>query len=199
MSDELQCKLGGLVGYHVGLNPNFSSETKILICTTGIFLQKLINENSLDEYEYIIIDEVHERDVDIDLLLILLKHMLNTDSKVKLILMSATISINLFANFFSQNSINNVKNKDFFKENNIRILFNFFKNLLFIFLNHLFYFLDKDINFQNLHHIWFDPLKKDDQFELQSEIIRKNNQEFLPDSAKIVEIKSQIFHVKFFI
>ena len=81
-----------MVGYNIVLNPNFSSETK-----------NLINQNSLDEYEYIIIDEVHERYVGIDLLLILLKHMLNTDSKEKLILITATISINLFVNFFGKN------------------------------------------------------------------------------------------------
>ncbi len=108
LSQELNTRLGQLVGYHVGLNPYFTNESKIIICTTGIILQKLINESSLDEYAYILVDEVHERDVDIDILLVILKHLICKNSNTKLILMSATICIDLFSKYFSKESISSV-------------------------------------------------------------------------------------------
>ncbi len=116
LSKELNCQLGQDVGYHVGLNPNYTSKTKIIICTTGIFLQKIINENSIKDYAYIIVDEVHERDCDIDLLLVMLKHLISKNKKIKLILMSATISIKLFSGYFNKFSIKNVEKTDKYQE-----------------------------------------------------------------------------------
>lgn len=61
--------------------------------TTGIFLQKLVHEREkmLSLYTHIIMDEVHERDIDSDFSLILMKHFLRHFPETKLILMSATI------------------------------------------------------------------------------------------------------------
>jgi HrpA-like RNA helicase len=75
-----------------------SSRTKILFMTTGIFLMRLNKPNSLDKYTHIIMDEVHERDLDIDFSLVVIKHLLGrimndskeSNLKFKLILMSAT-------------------------------------------------------------------------------------------------------------
>ena len=68
----------------------------------------MINESSLDEYAYILVDEVHERDVDIDILLVILKHLICKSPNTKLILMSATICIDLFSRYFSKESISSV-------------------------------------------------------------------------------------------
>lgn len=55
----------------------FNKETKILFVTTGIFLQRLVNDQAfLDTVSYVILDEVHERDVDIDFTMVILKHLL---------------------------------------------------------------------------------------------------------------------------
>ena len=70
--------------------------------------QKLINESSLDEYAYILVDEVHETDIDIDILLVILKHLISKSPNTKLILMSATICIDLFSKYFSKESISSV-------------------------------------------------------------------------------------------
>lgn len=59
--------------------------------TTGIFLQRLVNKDDfLQKVTHVILDEVHERDCDIDFAMVILKHILKR-SYIKLILMSATI------------------------------------------------------------------------------------------------------------
>ncbi len=69
------------------------------------------------EYTHIIMDEVHERDLDIDFGFIIVKHFLNDFSDVKLILMSATICCEKFSNYFSKNSISNIHNELIIKKN----------------------------------------------------------------------------------
>lgn len=61
-------------------------------------------------------DEVHERDLDIDFAFIIIKHFLKDYSNVKLILMSATICCEKFANYFSDYSINNIFNQEVIKK-----------------------------------------------------------------------------------
>ena len=99
LSYEMQNKLGELIGYQVSMISHFSNETKILVKTTGVFLEELLH-NSLD-YSYILLDEVHERDLYVDLVLALLKNYYNAfpESDVKLILMSATIAEKEFADY----------------------------------------------------------------------------------------------------
>mgnify|MGYP002624102503 CR=1 FL=1 len=107
LSDERHTKLGSLIGYHVSLLQYMTSETKIFVKTTGIFLEELLHNNGLN-YNYIILDEVHERDLYIDLVLALLKNYFEQfpNSKIKLILMSATIAEEDFANYLEDININ---------------------------------------------------------------------------------------------
>lgn len=89
--------------------------TRVTFMTTGIFLMRLVNNpDSLKKYTHIIMDEVHERDLDIDFSMVVVKHLLTKDDadglKFKLILMSATFNTELFANYFSAKSILNVEN-----------------------------------------------------------------------------------------
>ena len=99
LAEEMGEQLGKKIGFHVSMNSNFSNETKILVETTGIFLEELIHKNM--EYTHIIIDEVHERDIYIDLVLALIKWYFeqNPRSRIKIILMSATIKENEFARY----------------------------------------------------------------------------------------------------
>ena len=62
-------------------------------------------------------DEVHERDLDIDFGFIIVKHFLNEFTEVKLILMSATICCEKFSNYFSLNSIANIYNEEIIQKN----------------------------------------------------------------------------------
>ena len=108
LSFERGTQLGKLIGYHVSMIQNFSNNTKIFVKTTGIFMEELLHNNQLN-YSFIILDEVHERDLYIDLVLALLKKYFEKfpDSDIKLILMSATIAESDFAEYLKD--INNNK------------------------------------------------------------------------------------------
>lgn len=89
------------MGYQVGLNTNSSDDTRLLFCTTGVLLEKLIRTKSMSRYTHIILDEVHERDQDMDFLFIVVRRLLATNSPhCKVVLMSATIQASQFANYF---------------------------------------------------------------------------------------------------
>lgn len=93
VSRERMWNLGQLVGYQIALDRQFTSEdTRILFCTTGLLLEKLIKSKTMSNYTHIILDEVHERDKNMDFLFIIVRMLLCTNSpNVKIILMSATI------------------------------------------------------------------------------------------------------------
>ena len=99
LAEEMGEKLGEKIGYHVSMNHKYSNETKILVETTGVFLEELIHKNF--EYTHIILDEVHERDIYVDLVLAMIKWYFeeNPRSGLKIILMSATIAEDKFANY----------------------------------------------------------------------------------------------------
>jgi ATP-dependent RNA helicase TDRD9 len=98
---ERNCNVGTLVGYQVGLKAKYDEQTRILYCTTGVLLQKLISSKTMKAYTHVILDEVHDRDDDMDFLIILVRMLLLRNSKhIKIILMSATIDASRFAKYF---------------------------------------------------------------------------------------------------
>ncbi|XP_058458626.1 probable ATP-dependent RNA helicase spindle-E [Malaya genurostris] len=101
VADERKCKVGELIGYKVGLKECLSADTRLLYVTTGVLLQSLITSKTMANYTHVILDEIHERDVDIDFLLIIVRRLLATNSsKTKVILMSATIDAKIFSEYF---------------------------------------------------------------------------------------------------
>ncbi|XP_072125835.1 ATP-dependent RNA helicase TDRD9 isoform X1 [Mobula birostris] len=99
---ERHLSLGGLVGYQVGLGKQVGTNTQLMYVTTGVLLQKIINAKCLTEFTHIIIDEVHERSEEMDFLLLIVRKLLRTNSRlVKVVLMSATINCMEFANYFA--------------------------------------------------------------------------------------------------
>lgn len=98
--------MGSVVGYQVGMESKLDRKDTILtFMTTGVLLQKLIGSKSLKGFTHIIIDEVHERDLESDFLLLVIKKIMLADrsqkeTHVKLILMSATIDTKKFENYF---------------------------------------------------------------------------------------------------
>ncbi|XWS55304.1 hypothetical protein CRYUN_Cryun10bG0163800 [Craigia yunnanensis] len=96
---------GSLVGYQVRLDNARNEKTKLLFCTTGILLRKLAGDKSLTGVSHIVVDEVHERSLLGDFLLIVLKNLIEKQSahstpKLKVILMSATVDSDLFSRYF---------------------------------------------------------------------------------------------------
>ncbi|KAG9472018.1 hypothetical protein GDO78_021599 [Eleutherodactylus coqui] len=91
VGQELGPSLRGNVGYQVRLESNLPPRGgALLFCTVGVLLKKLQSNQGLEGVSHVVVDEVHERDVNTDFLLILLKQVLDTNQDIKIILMSAT-------------------------------------------------------------------------------------------------------------
>uniref|UniRef100_A0ACB8G5C0 ATP-dependent RNA helicase tdrd9 n=1 Tax=Sphaerodactylus townsendi TaxID=933632 RepID=A0ACB8G5C0_9SAUR len=102
ISKQRSWPLGELVGYQVGLERVASNYTRLTYVTTGVLLQKIVGATSLSEFTHVFIDEVHERTEEMDFLLLVVRKLLHTNSRfVKVILMSATINCQEFANYFA--------------------------------------------------------------------------------------------------
>lgn len=102
VSQERDWPVGTLVGYQMGLIKNTCRDTRITYCTTGVLLNRLTNRKHMMDYTHVILDEVHERDEDMDFLLLVVRKLLRTNSTmVKVILMSATIDVDKFSAYFS--------------------------------------------------------------------------------------------------
>jgi HrpA-like RNA helicase len=100
----LDINLGDEVGYKFkGSSPKFYTEkTKLLYCTDGTITATILNKDPLlMDYNCIIIDEAHERQVNIDLLLYFLKDIIIKRPDFKVIIMSATINPEVFRNYFN--------------------------------------------------------------------------------------------------
>ncbi|KAK4430264.1 DExH-box ATP-dependent RNA helicase DExH5, mitochondrial [Sesamum alatum] len=93
-------KLGETVGYKVRLEGMKGRDTHLLFCTTGILLRRLLVDRNLKGVTHIIVDEIHERGINEDFLLIVLKDLLPRRPELRLILMSATLDAELFSSYF---------------------------------------------------------------------------------------------------
>lgn len=89
------------VNYTVRFENTADTKTNILFVTDGVLLRLLMEDNLFSEYKTIIVDEVHERTIFIDLILFLMKKKLEKNPNSKLILMSATMKLELFKNYFN--------------------------------------------------------------------------------------------------
>ncbi|KAB0353026.1 hypothetical protein FD754_017883, partial [Muntiacus muntjak] len=104
--DELGCENGpggknSLCGYQIRMESRASESTRLLYCTTGVLLRKLQEDGLLTNVSHVIVDEVHERSVQSDFLLIILKEILQKRSDLHLILMSATVDSEKFSTYFT--------------------------------------------------------------------------------------------------
>ncbi|XVF53845.1 hypothetical protein PTKIN_Ptkin05aG0131500 [Pterospermum kingtungense] len=93
-------KLGESVGYKVRLEGMKGRDTRLLFCTTGILLRRLLVDRDLRGVSHVIVDEIHERGMNEDFLLIVLKDLLPRRPELRLILMSATLNAELFSSYF---------------------------------------------------------------------------------------------------
>jgi pre-mRNA-splicing factor ATP-dependent RNA helicase DHX38/PRP16 len=100
VSEEMEVKLGGLVGYAIRFEDCTSDETVIKYMTDGILLRESLNEPDLDRYSCVIMDEAHERALNTDVLMGLFKKILQRRRDLKLIVTSATMNSKRFSDFF---------------------------------------------------------------------------------------------------
>jgi ATP-dependent helicase HrpA len=102
IAEELHTTVGDSVGYQVRFTDQSSANTHIKLMTDGILLAEMQQDNFLSRYDTIIIDEAHERSLNIDFLLGYLKQLLRKRPDLKLIITSATIDVEKFSAHFNQ-------------------------------------------------------------------------------------------------
>uniref|UniRef100_UPI00398F87C7 ATP-dependent RNA helicase DHX29 n=1 Tax=Pristiophorus japonicus TaxID=55135 RepID=UPI00398F87C7 len=111
--EELGCEEGpggknSLCGYQIRLETKVGESSRLLYCTTGVLLRKLQQDGFLTSVSHVIVDEVHERSVQSDFLLIILKEIMQKRSNLNLVLMSATVDSDKFANYFGYCPVINI-------------------------------------------------------------------------------------------
>jgi ATP-dependent helicase HrpA len=101
IAEELHTPLGGLVGYKVRFTDKVSSDTRIALMTDGILLNEIHRDRMLRRYDTIIVDEAHERSLNVDFLLGYLTRLLPERPDLKVVITSATIDPESFAKHFA--------------------------------------------------------------------------------------------------
>src|SRR4051794_5415530 len=100
IAEELGTELGDTVGYQVRFTDRTSRQSRVKVMTDGILLAELQRDRDLKRYDTIIIDEAHERSLNVDFLLGYLKRLLPRRPDLKVIITSATIDVERFAAHF---------------------------------------------------------------------------------------------------
>jgi ATP-dependent helicase HrpA len=109
IAEELQTPLGGAVGYQVRFSDQVTDDTYIKLMTDGILLAEIQQDRYLNRYDTLIIDEAHERSLNIDFLLGYLHQLLPRRPDLKLIITSATIDVETFSRHFANPKSTNQK------------------------------------------------------------------------------------------
>ncbi|KAM8720918.1 hypothetical protein ACLKA7_006889 [Drosophila subpalustris] len=102
VAHELLDDYGSKVGFQIRFERNRTQRTHILFITEGLLLRQLALSSNLEQYDVLILDEIHERNLFGDFLLGVTKCLLRAKPQMKLILMSATINVELFHGFFKE-------------------------------------------------------------------------------------------------
>lgn len=105
VAHEMLCEFGSTVGYQIRFERSKNKNTKIVFMTEGLLLRQLSTEAALTQFDVIVLDEVHERHLHGDFLLGVAKCLIKARDDLKLVLMSATINIDLFANYFNEEKV----------------------------------------------------------------------------------------------
>ncbi|KRE61549.1 ATP-dependent RNA helicase HrpA [Nostocoides sp. Soil756] len=100
IAEEMHVELGGLVGYQVRFGDHSGDTTRVKVMTDGILLSEMQRDRDLRRYDTIVIDEAHERSLNIDFILGYLKQLLPRRPDLKVIVTSATIDPDRFARHF---------------------------------------------------------------------------------------------------
>eukprot|EP01064_Diplonema_japonicum_P011951 TRINITY_DN1940_c0_g7_i1.p1 TRINITY_DN1940_c0_g7~~TRINITY_DN1940_c0_g7_i1.p1 ORF type:complete len:668 (+),score=149.36 TRINITY_DN1940_c0_g7_i1:57-2060(+) len=113
VAEEVGTKVGGTVGYAVRFDDTTSPKTKIKYMTDGILMRELLTSKNLDQYSVLILDEAHERTVNSDVLLGLIKDLTRRRSDLKIIVMSATLNASTFSAFWGNCPVGYVQGRTY--------------------------------------------------------------------------------------
>ena len=102
VAQEAKCRLGAAVGYSIRFDECFSREyTKIKFITEGILIREMLGDPLLSQYSVLVLDEVHERTAQIDIIMGLLKKIMKRRRDLKIIISSATVDAEYLRDFFN--------------------------------------------------------------------------------------------------
>ena len=114
VAEEKRVRLGASVGYSIRFDENFSRDyTKIKFVTEGILIREMMGDPLLNNYSVIMLDEVHERTAQIDIIMGLLKKILKRRRDLKLIVSSATVDAEYIRDFFNRGREKTSPNRPF--------------------------------------------------------------------------------------
>ncbi|MDB4274432.1 ATP-dependent RNA helicase HrpA [Akkermansiaceae bacterium] len=113
VAEELKVEVGQEVGWQVRFTEVCSKETKVKFMTDGILLAETQGDRSLKQYNTIIIDEAHERSLNIDFLLGYLKQLVTKRRDLRVVISSATLDAGRFAEFFGNCPVVQVEGRTF--------------------------------------------------------------------------------------
>ncbi|MFT4907285.1 MAG: ATP-dependent helicase HrpA [Oleispira sp.] len=122
IAQELEVEMGQEVGCQVRFSDQTTDRTRVKLMTDGILLAQTQNDKFLSEYDCIIIDEAHERSLNIDFLLGFLKQLLPKRPDLKVVITSATIDLTRFSEHFSNAPVIEVSGRTFPVEDRFRPL-----------------------------------------------------------------------------
>ncbi|WP_267110403.1 ATP-dependent RNA helicase HrpA, partial [Xanthomonas sacchari] len=113
VAEELRAPVGETVGFQVRFNDRVGEQTRIKFMTDGILLAEIASDRWLSSYDTIIVDEAHERSLNIDFLLGYLKQLLRKRPDLKVIVTSATIDTARFAAHFDDAPVISVEGRTY--------------------------------------------------------------------------------------
>ncbi|KAJ2504271.1 hypothetical protein IWW47_002605, partial [Coemansia sp. RSA 2052] len=113
VSEEMGVKLGEQVGYAIRFEDCTSKLTRLKYMTDGVLLRETLTRRDLAQYTAIIMDEAHERTLNTDVLLGLLKQIVSTRRDLKIIVTSATMNAQRFADFFGNAPVYTIPGRTF--------------------------------------------------------------------------------------
>ncbi len=113
IAEEIGERTGQQIGYQVRFTDTTSEQSRVKVMTDGILLAEIQHDRYLDRYDTLIIDEAHERSLNIDFLLGYLKQLLPKRPDLKVIITSATIEVDRFSEFFGSAPVIEVSGRTF--------------------------------------------------------------------------------------
>jgi HrpA-like RNA helicase len=100
ISNEMNYKLGSKIGYHIRFENLTTKKTRIKFITDGLLVKEFLINPFLENYTVLILDEIHERTANTDLILVLCRNLLEIRSDIQLVITSATLEVEKYSRFF---------------------------------------------------------------------------------------------------
>lgn len=113
LAEECSVELGKEIGYRIRFDHNATDESLLEVNTDGILLSGDLTTSSFDHYDCVILDEIHERSINLDLLMGLLKLTCQRNKNFRLILMSATMDTNILQKYFPQSKLIQIEGRTY--------------------------------------------------------------------------------------